>query len=345
MATVESPLELPLTIGLSHRYAFARETNLYTASVEMPNQMAWARGQSGISFYRMTAPYEALEGKLTNLENTFTSILLREDFFDYYEREGFSVWNIFNLNQGVEFAVELRREELRSLETWADWSVFNRDDDFRANPELGYYHNGDSYLSPVQESESIHLFFTRDSRSPYVLDGWYVRVSVEAGRAVGDTLNEDQVVQGNIVLDYRKYLVDARRYLPVGEKGSLMLRLATGLASGNRIPTQKLFYLGGVGSLRAFDEREFDGHSMLMVNIEFMYKLTGYLDVVLFGDSGDAWYSDTGFSYSDLNSDLGVAFVHQFSESSLAAARLSIATQVNVPDPETRLIFRLATPF
>jgi outer membrane protein assembly factor BamA len=342
---VENPFDVPATIGLSHRYAFGSERNLYTVAVEIPNRMSWSPGQTGLSLYRMTASYESQESKLTTLENTMASIVFREDFFDYYEREGFAVWNIFNLTEGVEMAVELRREELRSPETGADWSIFKNDHDFRENPTLGYYHSGKIYLSPERKSESVHVFFTRDSRSPYVLEGWYVRISIEAGRAVGDTLDDNEVVQGSAVLDYRKYSVDARRYLPVGEKGNLTIRFATGLASGRRIPTEKLFYLGGVGSLRGYDEREFVGHSMLMANVEFRYQLSKYVDVVLFGDTGDAWYSDTGFSYSDLNSNIGLALVHQFSESSLAAARLSVAQQINVSDPEMKITFRLATPF
>jgi len=344
-ANIESPFGLPTTIGLSHRYAFSGERNLYTVSLEIPNQMAWSSGQTGVSIYRMTAPFESHTEKLTTVENTLASIIFKGDFFDYYEREGFAIWNIFNLTEGVEMAFELRREKLRSLETEAGWSIFRNSDDFRKNPTLGYYHEGETYMAPERESESVHIFFTRDSRSPYVDDGWYVRVSVEAGKAVGDTLDKNEVAQESAVLSYKKYSIDARRYIPVGEKGNLTIRLATGLASVKRIPTEKLFYLGGLGSLRAFNEREFVGHSALLMNVEFMYRLHKYVDVVLFGDTGDAWYSDTGFSYSDLNSNIGIAFVHQLSESSMAAARLTIAQQINTKSPKSRLTFRLATPF
>jgi len=37
--------------------------------------------------------------------------------------------------------------------------------------------------------------------------------------------------------------------------------------------------------------------------------------------------------------------VHQLSESSMAAARLTIAQQINTKSPKSRLTFRLATPF
>ncbi len=124
---------------------------------------------------------------------------------------------------------------------------------------------------------------------------------------------------------YTKYWLQARYYAPVKGLGDLFdsrigdednpaifaARLRIGFSSGERIPTASLYSLGGSGTLRGYDDAEFEGTEMLLGNFELRIPIEKAFGFVFFYDIGNTWkspwQSDNGsFGLSDLYDSWGV---------------------------------------
>jgi len=88
--------------------------------------------------------------------------------------------------------------------------------------------------------------------------------------------------------NYEKLIVDLRRFRPVREKQVFGVRMKMGL--GRRtIPQFDWFDIGGVNSLRGYDEYQFSGTKMILYNAEYRFNFSGNLSAVLFADAGNTW--------------------------------------------------------
>lgn len=92
--------------------------------------------------------------------------------------------------------------------------------------------------------------------------------------------------------DYKKATVELRRFYPVtrNKKQVFGFRMNLALGKGN-IPRFDYFDLGGVNTLRGYDEYQFAGTKRLFYNVEYRFLMSGNLSMVLFGDAGNAWTS------------------------------------------------------
>ena len=137
--------------------------------------------------------------------------------------------------------------------------------------------------------------------------GFYTRGFLELGQ--GD-------------FDYARWLADGRAYLRLGQPVHVAARLrAGGRFDGERIPSQKLFYVGGLGTVRGHEFRDRYGDHELLGNLEYTF-LSDDLDggVLLFYDAGTAWDSSkehldsspvlqaVGFGYRTANDDFQINF-------------------------------------
>lgn len=87
---------------------------------------------------------------------------------------------------------------------------------------------------------------------------------------------------------FNKYATDMRRYLRMGGRNVLALRLLTGVTTGEA-PYLEQFLIGGSDSLRGYRVDRFAGSHMAILNTEFRFPLSGNLTGVTFVDMGDAW--------------------------------------------------------
>jgi len=123
---------------------------------------------------------------------------------------------------------------------------------------------------------------------------------------------------------FTKYWLQARYYVPVKGLGDLFdsrigdednpaifaARLRIGFSSGD-LPTASLYSLGGSGTLRGYDDAEFEGAEMLLANFELRIPIEKAFGFVVFYDTGNTWkspwQSNSGsFSLSDLHDSWGV---------------------------------------
>ena len=106
--------------------------------------------------------------------------------------------------------------------------------------------------------------------------------------------------------DFQKFTVEDRRYYRVGRAHVIALRGMAGYAMGN-MPESGQFSLGGSETLRGFEDDQFKGEKMYLINAEYRFPIAKKLQGVLFADTGNAWDGiiDDGNGISDLNFGYG----------------------------------------
>ena len=283
---------------------------------------------------------------MPDLENSLAAFLLKEDFHDYYLREGGSVYITQNITYSANFTLTYQYDNLDSLKKSVDWSLFGGDKHFRDNP-----------LMSAGELNALKAKLVIDTRTDKDLSsqGWYIKIEgTKAGGNSGGDYNFDHLV------------FDLRRYQPLGYNESLNFRIRVGTANGI-LPWQYRFYLGGVSTLRGFPYKSLPGGAMSpggnrMFLAQLEYSLgedtfpdeidLGFLDlfnVIVFTDLG--WVADVdpdlglfkGFdsmSGSNIKNDIGIALAN-----SDGTVRIEIARRTDTGRKPFNILFRINKSF
>ncbi|MEW6686134.1 MAG: BamA/TamA family outer membrane protein [Candidatus Edwardsbacteria bacterium] len=127
-------------------------------------------------------------------------------------------------------------------------------------------------------------------------------------------------------LSFVNYFVDLRRYFRLARRYNLSVRLLGGVSMGK---DPQYFWLGGRETLRAYDDYEFWGYKVALMNLEFRYPFIDRLKMAfppldfrslrgtIFFDLGSAWNESKYFRgiktdeggitrLNDLKADVGV---------------------------------------
>jgi Tol biopolymer transport system component len=160
---------------------------------------------------------------------------------------------------------------------------------------------------------------------------------------------------------YLTAIADVRRYARLGARHTLALKLV-----GARSTEQdaQSFYMGGVNSVRGYDDFEFHGHNLALASVEFRYPFIDLLDVaspipftlwgvrgVAFFDAGAAWdgdefrgvVKDNGLRFEDVKASYGIGIRMRLS---FLVLRLDRAWQTDLRDTgSARTHFALGAEF
>ncbi len=235
----------------------------------------------GASYRRNTSTNDLW--KMNWVENTIAALLFEYDYLDYYQVDGVTLYAMQRLSPYAQFSLGYRSEEYSNLIINTNWSLFGATD-FRVNP-------------PVDETRINSLVFALEGGQ---LSGMY---TIPRGAAFRF---EAEVADGfNDVIGFTRYLGDMRFYIPFSYSSSLGLRFRAGYVDDDA-PIQKLFTLGGVGSVRAYPQNVFIGSRMLLANIEYTIASIDPLDdifddIQLFGFGDAGWVNAPGNNELDLD--------------------------------------------
>ncbi|MGO9481698.1 MAG: hypothetical protein ACLP05_07955 [Candidatus Kryptoniota bacterium] len=270
-------------------------------------------------------------------EDFVYSILAREDFMDYYSRQGasFHVAQYYEMNSRITLSYDV--DKYSSLTNNTNWSIFGGDKVFRDNPAIT-----DGWMRSLAVDVE-HRNYTGDK----IKQGW-----------LGD-LHCESTLSG--AFDFRILTADVVRYQSLVSGVQLNLRFRAGTSSGE-LPLQKSYQLGGFNTLNAFPLYAFPGDSlgnrMLLFNFEFLFNqdlferthvpLLDDVALILFGDVGQV--KDAGASpglaggwgvitSKDFKSDFGVGIGNDD-----GAFKIFVAWRTDVAASPTFGI-RLAGPF
>jgi len=270
-------------------------------------------------------------------ENSLAAFFIREDFRDYYRRDGFSAYVSQKLGR-LKLTGAYREDEMLSLKKETDWSLFGGDKRFRNNPSI-------DQGRLVSTAASLEFDTRNHPRRPQ--QGWLINAQAEFSRAADDS-----------DFDFDRYLVDIRRYQPLNWGQNLDLRLRVASSRGS-LPAQYLFDLGGISTLRGLDFKSLTGNRMALGNVEYRLN-AGHgrahdvwflepFNLIFFVDSGLAWFGDDlsavdgsfdFLSLKRLKTNIGFAITDRDGR-----VRLNFAKRTDVGGQGITVTFRLNRDF
>ncbi len=242
-------------------------------------------------------------------ENTVTAFFAKEDYMDYFGREGFSVSGAWyyrgprSLN--VRFSTAYLHDTYENLGRRTNWSLFGGDKIFRFQPMINAG-NINSMMFAVGATTTPNV-----SRSQI---GWNASVSYETsgGFTKGD-------------YEFSQITMDIRRYQPVTDYLNINLRVRTG-ASDGLVPLQRSFELGGISTLPGYRYKEFAGTHAALMNAELILhsnlsddatgwvsSLLSTVNLILFYDAGAVNGGTTMISDDYRNGALNARFSNDYS--------------------------------
>lgn len=283
---------------------------------------------------------------IPNDENSLAAMFLKEDFHDFYQKEGSSFYVRQNFTQNAFLSLAYHVDQLDSLNKNSNWAVFGGKKKFPENPAMS-----------VGENKSIIANFVLDTRNSKrrTTHGWFVQMEYE------NALNKDW--RGDF--KYERALVDIRHFQSFFTGDGLDLRVLAASSSYN-MPWHRRFYLGGLSTLRGFPYKAFPcgrmnpgGTRALLGQVEYRLGYPEIFDdmdldifetfnIILFADAG--WVSNMehntlteGFEDIDINdfkSDVGIAFANNAGN-----VRLEIARRTDRDEKPYTVLFRINRPF
>lgn len=252
----------------------------------------------GISMYRQLDTEDAWY--ITPNENDLNAFLARYDWYDYYRVEGMQAHLRFRPQRWLQLGVRYAQDTEMVAERVTNWSIFGGDRVFRENEWLTTYDQDPDLreYSIADEGEIRRLVY-------------FVRLDLTSGSSrrptrgvvVDATLEkaEHQGIDAGDPFTYERLLIKLEAYQRLSRIDHLALRVRVGsstVETSYAIPVQHRYYMGGVGSLRGYDFKQFNGNRLFLGTLEYTLGADGSSPffggwaLTFFYDYGLAWDAD-----------------------------------------------------
>lgn len=202
--------------------------------------------------------------RLSVNEQSLVAMAFRNSFRDYYRRRGYQVNAALRVHPQHEILASWQQDRHEGVFNETDFSFFRDDHPFRPNPSIteGRVHAG--VFRYLWDSRALDGDRIRTTYRRHLLDdlygsdgggrpGWRFEWTTEVGR--GD-------------FDFQRHVVNLRQYARLSPKQAFDARLLAGF-SGGTLPAQRLFGLGGIGSVHGYRFKETVGEAMVLLNAEY----------------------------------------------------------------------------
>ncbi len=292
-------------VRLAGGYAFALERGGFDARVEIPLVSRYGPALAA-EIFQQTSHFDDL--RITRDENLFAAFFLSEDFRDYVRDRGGRASLIHRMLPSHQITLSYELHDYDPVARQTDWSVFGADKEFREN-DL-FRASDDGIMRSVVAEYSVDSrrnhrdtnFATGESeqREP-CRRGWALATRYErAGADLGGDFHFD------------RWDADARHFAKLSRRIFAAGRIASGKARSisagdgealRAVPRERRYYLGGIGTLRGHEFKEFEGTRYALGNLEVSFVPTSDFALSLFTDLGDAWVRD---DEAKLRADIGV---------------------------------------
>lgn len=281
----------------NHNFALLGKGGYSFASKRWQYQLGLERGTSsdyrfafGGEFHDLTDTQD--KWIICDHENGLAAFFIKEDFRDYYNRCGYSLYASQNFGKATKLLASYQNDDFRNMEPKTTWSLFGRGKSFRPNPyalPYGFIEaNGfDAPLNIKSVAATLSIDTRNDQKRP--TKGWHVVAFAE--RAGKEMQNE---------IEFERYIVNIAHYMPLSWDENITFRIRAGSSSGI-LPPMYWYDLGGLSTLRGFQHKEYSGDRMVLGNIEYCLRAgdANFLgvDFILFVDSGLAWFANEDNPY------------------------------------------------
>jgi len=296
--------------------AFSRKRGVGSAGFEL--QLGdRSKIRVGGDVYRRTASED--EWIVGAGENTIFALLARTDYRDWYEAEGVGGRAIWEPGRDAALEVRASVEDQSSLRTRTRVSAFGGTARFRANPSID------------PGTEGLYSIAIRVGPLVPPKEGGS-RATLRYERA-GGPMGRD--------FDYGRFrgtLNGSRRF---NAHASGRARIVAGSTRQGSLPRQKIWHLGGIGTLRGHEYKALAGDQFLLANGEGYWKLRKNVFGMAFLDWGTAWLGAGNLDRQQPALDGGVG-IRLFEEPGIA---VTAARDLRRDDAPILVGFRLGAAF
>jgi hypothetical protein len=238
-------------------YGVVRTANNFTWDSQnlghsVKGDLRWGRrGGLGMSG-RLYDVVESVEPwQLSDTEVGLASFFLHRDYRDYFDRHGGSATLSLFAADAADLGLTLSDERWGARDERDPWTLFRNKQNWRPNPLLdeGRFHVATARL---------HVDTRNDENNPW--SGWYLLAEVERGRGLVERVGPTSPGVRTYATGrtgYQRGFLDLRRYNRLSPDAQLNLRVVVGgWLSGDPLPLQRRFSVGGPGTIPGFDFRE-----------------------------------------------------------------------------------------
>jgi len=205
---------------------------------------------------------------VAELENTLFALFARTDYRDYYDARGAHGYLVWNPGSDVSLRADARFETQKSLPAADVFSLFGKHDEFRPNPAI---QDGDEQALAVTCRLGPEALPQRG--------GTHGELTYERS---GDPLDGD--------FEYGRLRAVARSRFRISPTQSARVRVVAGSTRSGVLPSQKVWDVGGIGTLRGHDYKIYSGDQFFVATAEHQIRAHKNVYPFWFVDCGGAWF-------------------------------------------------------
>lgn len=251
-------------------YKFGRDDPGYSAGVERPVLRGPARLFLGGEIHDVTASDDWW--RISTFEQALVSLTFKNTFRDYYRRRGAQVFGVVRAGRHHEIAAMARWDRHEPLPNATSYSFFRDTAAFRPGLAvedrrlnalvLGYTFDTRPLTGAGERATYVrhlkdNLYGSRTRQYPGLRLDWTSEIA--GGALKGDA-------------EFSRHILHARGHLPLSRRTSLSLRGLFGFSDGT-LPVERLFAIGGIGSVHGYAFKEANGTRMALINAEYRLVL------------------------------------------------------------------------
>lgn len=285
------------TLNLEAAYAFTLKRWEYDIRVSQEFGKNWGPKLDGAMYREVQSsdlwliPWQE--------ENSIAAVLFKEDFLDYYWMRGFTGGAGLWYGDNFDFGINYTAAKIATLKRTADKALFGGKKKFRENWST-ILPDSQAILGMEGDLREIGIGAAYDTRD----DKYDATNGMLASVHLSQTVDSD-----SSDFDYRAIDAEVKWYQPMTHDQTFFVRLRGGF-SDDDLPLFRRYFLGGLGSLRGYDYKEFEGNRYILFNADYIWRFfDSDFGAGLFFDSGKAAFGQDQFESADIKSSVGVSFI------------------------------------
>ena len=292
--------------------------------------------QVGAGIHDLTATDD--HWRLGDTEQSLVALAFRNTFRDYYRRKGYQIHAALRPANEHELLVAWLDDSHFTLRNETHYGFFRDSHRFRDNAPADPGDLRAVLVAYTYESRGLGRLTPAERYRRHLLDNLFGDVTDREEGFRFDWRSEMAPASFGHDFDFARHIANARAWWQPSAGRTVSGRLMAGLSRG-ALPPQRLFALGGVGTVRGYRFKEAAGDRMLLLNAEIRQR---------FGRSGVAGHAffDAGrvFQPRDGSSEAwlrGVGVGLEFG----GGPRLELGWRLDDVPQSLQILFRLRSTF
>jgi outer membrane protein assembly factor BamA len=225
----------------------------------------------GAELHDMTASDDLW--RLTSVEQTIASVGFKNTFRDYYRRRGAQVFTVVRMGSNNELSAMARWDRHQPLANATDYSLFREDAVYRPNLPVIDEHVNALVIGYTFDTRPLSAAGQAATYERHLKDSLFGH---RARQRPGLRLEWTSEIAGHGLkgdAEFDRHILDALGYVAMGSRTLLSVRGLFGLSDGT-LPVERLFAIGGIGSVHGYRFKAASGTGMALFNAEYRIDLS-----------------------------------------------------------------------